>query len=90
MALSPAELFAPHAFTVWMAGAGIKRGFSFGQTDDLGYFAVENKVGVHDLQATLLHLLGLDAQTFTYRSEGLDHRLIGPADGPEVIRAILS
>lgn len=80
----------PHSFTVWLAGAGVKRGFSFGQTDDFGYFAVENKVGVHDLQATLLHLLGLDPQTFTFRSEGLDHRLIGPADGPEVIREILS
>ncbi len=65
----------PHAFTVWMAGGGVKAGLSYGATDDLGYFAVENPVHVHDLQATLLHLMGLDHQRLTYRFQGRDYRL---------------
>jgi len=64
-----------HAFTIWMAGGGVKAGFSYGATDELGYFAVENPVHVHDLQATILHLLGLDHEKLTFRFEGRDVRL---------------
>lgn len=63
------------AFTVWMAGGGVKRGFDLGKTDELGYAAVEDKVHVHDLQATILHLLGLDHTKLTYRFQGRDFRL---------------
>jgi hypothetical protein len=63
------------AFTMWMAGAGVKGGFAHGLTDDYGYEAVENKVHVHDLHATILHLLGLDHERLTYRYAGRDFRL---------------
>ena len=58
-----------------MAGAGLKRGISYGATDDYGYYAAENKMHVHDLHATLLHLLGFDHEKFTYRYAGRDFRL---------------
>jgi hypothetical protein len=63
------------AFTVWVAGGGIKRGLTLGTTDDLGFNAVEDRVHVHDLHATLLHLLGLDHEKLTYRYQGRDFRL---------------
>jgi len=65
----------PQAFTVWMAGGGIKRGLSYGETDELGFHVVRDKVHVHDLQATILHLLGLDHEKLTYRFQGRDFRL---------------
>jgi hypothetical protein len=64
-----------HAFTVWMAGGGAKPGITHGATDDLGYHAVEDRVGVHDLQATILHLLGLNHEKLTFRFQGRDYRL---------------
>ncbi len=67
----------PRCFTVWMAGAGIKPGFSYGATDDFSYNVVENPVHVRDLHATALHLLGIDHQRFTHRHQGLDFRLTG-------------
>ena len=60
----------PHGFTVWLAGGGIKGGMSYGATDDFGYKAVEKKVHVHDLHATILHLMGLDHLKLTYRHLG--------------------
>jgi arylsulfatase A-like enzyme len=63
------------AFSIWMAGGGIKPGLSFGATDELGYHAVEDRVHVHDLQATILHLLGLNHLKLTYRFQGRDYRL---------------
>jgi len=63
------------AFTIWMAGGGVKAGFSYGATDDLGYHAVEDRVHVHDLQATILHLLGLNHEKLTFRFQGRDYRL---------------
>jgi hypothetical protein len=63
------------AFTMWLAGGGIKAGQVYGQTDEFGFGAVENPVHVHDLHATLLHLLGLDHERLTYRSQGRDFRL---------------
>ena len=65
----------PNAFTMWMAGGGVKGGFQLGKTDELGFNAVEDKVHVHDLHATILHLLGFDHTKLTYRSQGRDFRL---------------
>ena len=62
-------------FSCWLAGGGVKGGISYGATDDLGYNAVENIVEVHDLHATLLHLLGIEHDRFTYRWQGRDFRL---------------
>ena len=67
----------PHCFTLWVAGGGFKPGISLGATDDLGYQITENPVTVHDLQATILHLLGLDAEKFRFPYQGLQQRLIG-------------
>ena len=64
-----------HGFTVWMAGGGVKGGQVYGSTDDFGFKAVENPVHVHDLHATMLHLLGLDHKRLTYRFAGRDFRL---------------
>ncbi len=75
----------PHCFTVWLAGAGIKPGVTLGATDELGYFITEGKMTIHDLQATVLHLLGLDAWKLTYPYQGLQQRLIGP-EGEAVVR----
>ena len=62
-------------FTVWLAGGGVKPGIAYGQTDEFGQLAVENKVHMHDLHATLLHLLGLDHEKLTYRYSGRNFRL---------------
>ena len=64
-----------HGFTMWMAGGGVKGGMSYGQTDDFGFKAIEDKMHVHDLHATMLHLLGLDHERLTYRHAGRDFRL---------------
>ena len=60
---------------MWLAGGGIKPGITLGATDELGFAAVEDRVHVHDLQATILHLLGLDHTKLTYRFQGRDFRL---------------
>jgi hypothetical protein len=65
----------PQGYTMWLAGGGVKPGFSFGETDDYGYFAARDQVHVHDLHATMLHLLGLDHEKLTYRFAGRDFRL---------------
>ncbi len=65
----------PEAFTVWMAGGGVKPGLQYGSTDDYGYYSVEDKVHFHDLHATILHLLGLNHEKLTYRYAGRDFRL---------------
>jgi hypothetical protein len=65
----------PHCFTIWMAGGGIKPGFTLGATDELGYHVAEDKVHVHDLQATILHCLGLDHTKLTYQYQGRPFRL---------------
>ena len=64
-----------YGFTVWMAGGGVKPGFSYGATDEFGCTAVENRVHVHDLHATILHLMGLDHEKLTYRYSGRDFRV---------------
>jgi hypothetical protein len=65
----------PRAFTVWLAGAGIKKGITFGETDEYGYNIVRDPVSVHDLHATMLHLLGVDHEKLTFRHQGRDFRL---------------
>ncbi len=65
----------PYAYTSWMAGAGVKPGYTYGATDDLGINVVENPVHVHDFQATLLHLTGIDHEKLTYRFQGRQFRL---------------
>lgn len=65
----------PHGYTMWLSGGGVKPGLSYGSTDDYGYFAVNQKVHLHDLHATILHLLGMDHRRLTYRHAGRDFRL---------------
>jgi len=65
----------PGGFTIWLAGGGVKPGIRYGKTDDYGYYAIEDKVHIHDLHATLLHLLGLDHEKLTYHYAGRDFRL---------------
>ena len=65
----------PHGFTVWLTGAGVKRGFSYGATDEFGYRAVENVTTIYDLHATILHLLGLDHERLAYYHDGTERRL---------------
>jgi len=65
----------PNAFTMWLAGGGIRAGQTIGQTDDLGYHAIEDPIHIHDLQATILHLLGMDHKQLTFRHQGRDFRL---------------
>ena len=76
------------AFSGWLCGGGIKGGITYGATDDLGYNAVENIVEVHDLHATLLHLLGVEHERFTYRWQGRDFRLTDVSG--RVVQAILA
>ncbi len=65
----------PDCYTMWLAGGGAKAGFNYGQTDELGFGVVENRVHVHDLQATIMHLLGFNHEKLTYRFQGRDYRL---------------
>ncbi len=65
----------PQGFTMWMAGGGVKGGMAYGNTDEYGYYAVEDRVHMHDLHATILHLLGMDHERLTYRYSGRDFRL---------------
>jgi hypothetical protein len=78
----------PRCFTIWMAGAGVKPGITFGATDEYGYNVVENPVHVHDLQATILHLLGIDHEKLTYKFQGRYYRLTDVSG--EVVKSILA
>jgi hypothetical protein len=78
----------PHAFTYWMAGGGIKGGTSYGATDEVGHKAVDDRVSVNDLHATILHLLGVNHEQLTYRHNGRDFRLTDVAGN--VIEKILA
>ena len=80
----------PDCFSIWMAGGGIKPGTRYGETDDFGYTITQDPVGVRDLQATILHLLGKDPHQFSFPFQGLDQRLIGPANDPRVIQGLLA
>jgi len=78
----------PFGFTIWLAGGGIKGGTIYGATDEYGYKVIENKLAIHDLHATILHLLGVDHTKLTYRFSGRDMRLTDVYG--EVIQAILA
>jgi len=78
----------PHGYTMWLAGGGVKPGLIWGKTDDYGYYAIENKVHVHDLHATILHLLGLDHKRLTFRYAGRDFRLTDVHG--EIVKGILA
>ncbi len=78
----------PEGFTMWMAGGGVKAGVQYGATDDYGYYAVEQKMHIHDLHATILHLMGLNHEALTYRYAGRDFRLTDVAG--EVAHGILA
>jgi arylsulfatase A-like enzyme len=73
---------------MWMAGGGIRAGLAYGATDELGFHVVENPVHVHDLQATILHLLGFDHTRLVYRYQGRDFRLTDVHG--EVVRPLLA
>ncbi len=76
-------------FSFWMAGGGIKGGISYGNTDEFGYNAVEDVVTVHDFHATMLQLLGIQHEKFTYKFQGLDFRLTGVEEA-HVLKKILA
>ena len=78
----------PFGFTMWLAGGGIKGGLAYGATDEFGWHAIENKVHVHDLHATILHLMGIDHEKLTYRYSGRDYRLTDVSG--RVVRDILA
>lgn len=78
----------PNAFTMWLAGGGVKGGISYGETDELGFHVARDEVHVHDLQATILHCLGLDHERLTFRYQGRDFRLTDVHG--HVVRGILS
>jgi Protein of unknown function (DUF1501) len=78
----------PEGFTMWMAGGGVKAGMKYGATDDYGYYAVEQKMHIHDVHATILHLMGLNHEKLTYRYAGRDFRLTDVAG--QVAREIIA
>lgn len=78
----------PRCFTIWMAGAGVKKGLTYGETDEFGYNIVKDPVHVHDFQATLLHLLGIDHERFTHKFQGRRFRLTDVHG--EVVKGILA
>ena len=77
------------AFTIWMAGGGIKPGTAYGATDDIGYYITEGKTLVRDMHATILHLLGMDHEKFSVKFQGLDTRLTG-VEPARVVKQILA
>jgi uncharacterized protein (DUF1501 family) len=78
-----------HSFSIWLAGGGVKRGVTYGATDELGYRSVENVVTMHDLHATMLHFCGIDHERFSARFQGLDARLTG-VEPARVVTEILA
>jgi hypothetical protein len=79
----------PHAFTMMLAGAGLKRGFNYGETDDIGYYVTKDKMTPRDLQATVLQQIGLDPYRLHYPFQGLNQRLIGPTDEGRIMKDLL-
>ncbi|MEM8866540.1 MAG: DUF1501 domain-containing protein [Planctomycetota bacterium] len=79
-----------HGFTMWMAGGGVKPGLAYGSTDDIGYYVAENPVSVRDLQATVLHLMGIDPFRLHVAHQGLNERLIGPSNEARVVKEIIA
>jgi len=81
----------PGAFTVWMAGGGVKAGTTYGETDPIGYEAIKDKVSVHELHATMLHLLGYNHEKFTFPFQGVGQRLTNiTKPGTKVVKGLLA
>ena len=80
----------PGAFSIWMAGGGVKPGISYGETDPIGYDAVIDKVSVHDLHATMLHLMGFDHKRLTFPAQGVEQRLSNITKKSKVINGLLA
>ncbi|WP_395142378.1 DUF1501 domain-containing protein, partial [Armatimonas sp.] len=79
----------PRCFTMWMAGGGSKPGTIYGETDDFSYNIVKDPCDVHDFHATVLHLLGIDHERFTYKYQGLDQKLTG-VEPAKVIKELMA
>ena len=79
----------PYGFSVWLAGGGVRGGMAYGATDDFGFNAVDDKVPIRDLHATILHLLGLGHEKLTYLFQGLEQKLTG-VEPARVIRELLA
>jgi arylsulfatase A-like enzyme len=80
----------PRCFSMWMAGGPVKGGVTYGETDDFGYNVASDPVHIHDLNATILHCLGIDHSELTFRFQGLNQRLTGVTSNPRVLRRILA
>ena len=80
----------PRCFTVWMAGGGVKGGVVYGETDEFSYNIVKNPVHIRDLQATILHLFGIDHERFTFKHQGLEARLTGVREPAHVVNELLA
>lgn len=80
----------PHSFCIWLSGGAVKTGITHGETDEIGYFVTKDKLTPNDLQATILHLCGLDPHQFKFPFQGLNQRLIGPSNDPQIRHAILT
>jgi arylsulfatase A-like enzyme len=80
---------SPNAFTIWLAGGGVRPGFSYGETDELGYEVVRDAVSPHDLHATLLHLIGIDHERLTYNYQGLPQRLSNVTQPSRIITELM-
>ena len=78
----------PRCFTIWLAGGGIKPGITYGATDEFGYNIADDRVHVHDLHATILHLLGIDHERLTYKYQGRYYRLTDVSGN--IVRGILA
>ena len=85
---APGRNHNPYGFSMWMAGGGVKGGMNYGATDELGFEAVENKVHLHDLHATILHIMGLDHESLSYFHQGRDETLTDV--GGKVVHDILA
>ncbi len=86
-AAKPGRDHNPHAFTVWMAGGGVRGGYHHGETDEVGFKSVIDRVSVHDLHATILAAAGLDHEKLTFKFQGLDQRLTG-VESPRVVKQV--
>jgi hypothetical protein len=78
----------PRCYSIWMAGAGVKKGFTYGETDDFSYNIIKDPVHIHDYQATVMHLMGIDHERFTFKTQGRRYRLTDVAGN--VVKSVLA